>query len=388
MNSTYDTQFRLNVLRASIEETLNHWKKVEPTLNTVSNTVKSWQKDWENLNYLFQREHPHVGIKAHNVSMALEDAVENRDNRRLAIKSVQDAYSELKNFGNLRDKTNKDFVPVYRKRAMKAAFGDYAYHQNTIPTGSAPVAIRVKSWIGAARDQLTELQSVPQNHRQSIAYNPAAEGSIYQRTASRVKAYIEDTYQDIAEDITPESKKAIKTILDIVENVEVASNTGMLDQARRRSIHAQLRKAFKKFDEIVMENRQPAVKADVFRDIEDLRKRIDHLSPLLQSGRFDESDLYRDVTEAIDSNRSIANAVPIKSMPTDTLENFHNIDKSLAQILMNRNPVYRAKALDAAAANLDLIASDLAQLENYDRLSREGFVDSKTSKIKSNRFLS
>lgn len=365
MNTTYDTKFRFRSMVDGMDNTLYQWQKSQPTLHTIANAVKSWQKDWDTLGSILNRESASAAAKTHNIHMALEEAWENRDNRALAVKSLGGARELLKSFFDNREEEQSSFVPLYRRRSMKSAFGYEEADVQVKPFNQYDSVMRVKAWTEQAREHLNELQNVPQNNRQYIAYNPNLEGSIYQRTAMRVKAWIEDEYLNIHTELKPESKYAVKAVLDTIEHIQASTPDGLLDQAQRRRIHTDIRNAFKALDNIEPEVRTPVIKSDIFGDVDSLRKRIDNVMPVLESGKYHDTDLYREVTQTIDAARNLAEAAPIKFMPPDTWENFQNLDRSLSQVLINRNPSVKVKSLRAAAANLDVIARDMAGLESF-----------------------
>lgn len=369
MNTTYDTNFRLRSLLDGVTDTLHQWRRSEPTLHTIANSVKSWQNDWETLHNIMMRQGQKTAYKSQSVRLSFDEAWHNRDNRNLAIKAVDDALNYMKEVAS--EAERDDFVPVYKRRSVKAAFGDHAYNGRSETYQDKPVEARVKSWAIEARNQIDELQNIPQNNRQYIGFNPHLEGSIYQRHTMKAKAWLRDNASKVMADLTPQAKSAIKAIDDRLSRVYRLSNQGVMDPASRREIHAALRQAYKMVDHIQPETRTPAVKAALFQDVDALRSRIDNIMPLLDHGRYDESDLYRDVTEAIQAGRNIAQVAPVKFMPSDTHDNFYNLDRSLSQVIVSKNNGFRIKALRAAAANLDVIARDLAGIEGLQVIGSE-----------------
>lgn len=370
MNTTYDSKFRFRALLTGVGETLHQWDRSEPTLGAVSNAIKSWQNDWGVLSTIMSRQNGSISPRSQDVDMALDEAWANRANRQLAVKSLKDAYSLMKEVESSRERNT--FVPTYRKRSVKAMFGENA-GQLRRPRNNFEVNSKaVKSWVNEARDQLASIQDVPRHSRQHIGYAPNAEGHLYARHATRAKMWVNDSYRAIQDQVTPESRVAVKAVVDKLSSVERLGQVGLLDNGGRRAIHSQLRAAFKALDNIDAETRTPVVKTDLFQDMNYIRGRVDTLMPLLENQRYDESDLYRDVTEVIDKARNVSRVAPIKFMPMDTWDNFTNLDRSLTQVLMNRNPAVRVKALRAAAANLDIISKDLAKLEGRSVPRRAG----------------
>lgn len=361
MNTTYDVNFRFKALVGGVNETLHQWRRTEPTLVAVANSIKGWQGDWNTLHNIMQRQGRKSAYKANIVRIALDDAWHHRDNRNLAIKSVSDALSAMQSVAS--EDEQDDFVPVYRHRAAKAVFGDNYRQLKQSASAHPPVEVRVKSWANEMRRNIEGLETIPQENRNYIAYNPHLEGAIYQRAALSVKSWIHDNFGSVMNDLTSNGRQAIKAIDEEVNQIAHLSRVGLLDDGTRREIHARLRNAYKMIDGIQPEMRTPAVKAALFQDVDMLRGRLDGLMPLLEYGRYHESDLFRDVTESITLGRNIYEAAPVKFMPPDTWNNFNNLDRSLSQVLVHKNPAVRVKALRAAAANLDIISRDLAGLE-------------------------
>lgn len=364
MNTTYDTNFRFNSLLNGLGDTLHRWKRAKPaTIGTVANAIKTWQNDWDVLSNILQKQSGYSTVKSIDVKNAFDDAWEHRDNPKLALDALEEAYGAMKSFSEYRDTNTDNYVPLYRRRAVKAVIGDNPLRETKKDEDIEP-AIRVKSLVNGLHEQIEKIHYVPQDNRGYIMNNPHLEGAVYNRTVSRVKSWMNENYPSAFRYIHPDSRDAIKSINDSLDQIERLSNAGLLTDARRRQIQMNIRQAFKSVKEIRPIVRTNAVKASLLQDVDSLRNRLDNTMALVEFRNYGEDDIYRDVTEAIKSCRNIATAAPIKYMPEDTVENFYNLDRSLSQILLHRNTGVRIKALRAAAANLDVIAGDLAEIAN------------------------
>ena len=355
MNTTYDSKFRLKALTGTMDETLGRWKRVEPTLSQIANAVKGWQQDVENI--LYTEEYNIQATK--NAQLSLEEAWHHRDNRNLALKAAMDATIELKAAIKSAQEVEDEFVPAYVKKSM-------GYAMKSVKKVE-PGEVEVGNWIKDARTQLREIEMVPQNNRQYIAMNANLEGEIYHDTTSRVKAWLHGNVDSVYNDVTEESRSAIKSINQILTEIEQASGSGYLNRQEKEQIFINVGKAYKMLDQVKLAPRTPAIKADLLHDVDRVRGAIDSVMPMLQSGQYDEGDLFRDVMVSINEVRRLGNALPYKSLPEDTMDNVQKADKALGIILTDKRGSIRIKALQAAAANIDIIASDLAMASRDQR---------------------
>ena len=362
MNTTYDNKFRLGALQKTMDTTLFRWGKVEPTLSAVANAIKGWQLDVENI--LYTKEYNNQATK--NAQLALEEAWHNRDNRHLALKAANDARKELAASLQMVQDEKDEFVPAYVKKTMA-----YAMKSEAKPE---PGFMELKNWVTEARQQLREIEMVPQNNRQYIAFNSNLEGNIYNNTTSRVKSWLRQNATQIYGSVTVDSQNAIKAVDQLLTEIEGISSNPYLTRQDKEQIFINVGKAYKMIDAIRVAPRTPAVKADLLHEVDRVRNSLNHVMPMLESGKYDERDLYTDVTNSINEVRRLGNALPYKALPEDTMENIYRADKALALILTDKRGSMRIKALEAAAANIDLIASDLAVASQKSEVSRDSFL--------------
>lgn len=354
MNTTYDYTFRLNALTKTMDQTLHRWSKVEPSLAQISNAVKGWQQDVENIR--FNSTYDIQTTK--NAQLALEEAWHHRDNRHLALKAANDAHTELKSAIKSVEALKDDFIPAYQKKTLGYALKTEAKVE--------PNALAIKSWIAKANEQLREIELVPQNNRQYIAYNQNLEGHIYNNTAARVKSWLSQNVTNIFDSITPDSQAAIKAIDELVTNIESIASKEYLNRQEKEQIFINVGKAYKMLDRIKLAPRTPAVKADLLVDIDRARHSLDNIMPMLDSGKYEERDLYNEVMRSINEVRSLGNSLPYKALPPDTMKNVQKADAALSMIVTQKRADIRIKALYAAAANIDLIAADVAEASTKD----------------------
>lgn len=354
MNTTYDYTFRLNALQKTMDQTLHRWSKVEPSLAQISNAVKGWQQDVENIR--FNTDYDIQSTK--NAQLALEEAWHHRDNRHLALKAANDAHQELKASIKSVESLKDEFIPAYQKKTL-----GYALRTEV---KAEPNAVAIKSWIANANAQLKEIELVPQNNRQYIAYNPNLEGHIYGNTAARVKSWLSQNVANIFESITPDSQAAIKAIDELVDDIESISSNEYLTRQEKEQIFINVGKAYKMLDRIKLAPRTPAVKADLLLDIDRARHSLDGIKPMLDSGKYEERDLFNEVTNSINEVRRLGNSLPYKALPADTMNNIQKADQALSLIITQKRADIRVKALFAAAANLDVIAQDVAEASTKD----------------------
>ena len=346
MNTTYDYTFRLNALQKTMDQTLHRWSKVEPSLSQISNAVKGWQQDVENIRFNSDYDIP----TTQNAQRSLDEAWHHRDNRHLALKAANDAHIELKASIKSVEALKDDFIPAYQKKTLGYAL---------------KTADKVEP-IAQAREQLSEIEHVPQNNRQYIAYNPNLEGHIYGNTASRVKSWLSENVTTIIDSVTPDSQAAIKAIDDLISEIEGVSSKEYLDRQEKEQIFINVGKAAKMLDRVKLAVRTPAVKADLLLDIDRARRSLDGIMPMLDSGKYEERDLYNEVMNSVNEVRRLGNSLPYKALPPDTMENIQRADKALSMIVTQKRADIRIKALYAAAANIDLIASDVAEASTKD----------------------
>lgn len=364
----YDADFRYRALVKGIDESLFRWGRAQPMLGTIAESIKSWKNDLSALSY-----HPQFRVSAFADSlMAMDDAWENRANRSAAMKSLGDAIRYLKQVGEQRPVETHQ--PGYRRNAMKALVGEEALKRSAVKSTNLPYERVVEEWRDEARRQLEHVQHVPQHSGKYIAYSPNQEGGVYRHAILRAKSWLESNYDNVARLMTDESRQAVKAVEDHLNQIEQNTRNGLMDSASRRRVHVGIRQAIKSLEVIQPNPRPPRLKSDIFGDVTRLRARLDGMMPMLANGNYDDQDLLRDVSEVMSDARGLYRAAPIKAMPADTFDNFNNLGLSLQQIVETRRHDIRVKALRAAAANMDIIAKDLAALEGQLR-QRESETD-------------
>lgn len=361
---TYDAKFRLNALAKTMDQTLSRWKKVEPTLGQISNAVKGWQQDVENIR--FNPDYNNQTTK--NALLALDEAWHHRANRYLSLKAANDAHVEIKAAIK-----SMDTVEPKLTTAQKNTLG-YAIKSQQKPDTSAKA---IKSWVDEAREQIHEIEMAPHNNRQYMAMNPHYEGLVFGNIAARVKSWFNEQTPAIEAGITQESRNAIKSIHELVDEVGQISAKQYLTRQDKEQIFINVGKAYKMLESVKQAPRTPAIKADLLVDISRVRNAFNGVMPMLESARFDERDLFNEVTGAINEVRRLGNNLPYKSLPEDTMNNIYNADKALSIILTDKRASMRIKALNAAAANIDLIASDVAEASSRNEYEIQSGVTAK-----------
>ncbi len=361
MNTTFDSKMKCRTLTSIMGDEVRRWKMAQPSLSVIASSIKSWKHD---LGTLCLDDQYQV-TTTRNADLALDEAWQHRDNAAHAIKAAEEAWQELSRTEEALN-SQEAFVPLHERRNRAMLMNMHSVKSLDVVDMPDPeevvVSKRIKSWMETARAKLDEIHYASQKNRRYISQNPQLEGRIYAQNAVRAKAWFDEN-RNVRNVISAKSAGEIDNIQAQLDRVMQIGGAGWIDDTGRRGIHQALRLATKSLNNVQPVTRTPQVKANLFLDVEKMRKGLDNMMPLVQSGSYDDSDLFREVTQTIDQVKALSRIIPVKMLPPDTMENLENTHHSLAQMIQSKNHHVRVKSLRAAAANLDVLANDLAAME-------------------------
>ncbi len=345
---------RFESLLRDIQYQYDQWKRGAPTNREVADAVKSWN---DSIVVLRNAQEVSTDPRLNRLTMLLDEALDRRDNRNVAIKSVGDAVGVIRNNKEGEDQS----IPAYQRASIKAMLGySEANSMNSqVFVNQVDVDKQVTSWVDRVKGELNELYTTRQSNENYINMNPQNEGTVYRQNAARVKSFVStnsELYQFI-DKLTPDSVEAIKSVQNIMRLIDEQTRFGYMGEGQRSNVSSLVRQAFDKLNSIKVAPRVKANSIDLTAEVSGLAKEAFNLSTIIASKQIGDGEIAVNIRTLKTRIDGLGKAMIVKSAAPLQLGKLAVIHNALDYAARPGSHNLRAEAAFRVAEILDVLST-------------------------------